>query len=134
MSSQSVWTRFLHKEEGDPYAHYNDQINMRCHEIISQSIHDLQTEHPDASQESIHKMAINLVMAQMLELQYQIAPDSQTAMVAALLEDLPQMEDFRTQFVGDIQQHVLSHHFKEQKNTDESLWQVIKKVKKFFKP
>lgn len=134
MSSQSVWTRFLRKEEVDPYAHYNDQINMRCHEIISQSIHDLQMEHPDASQESIQKMAINLVMAQMLELQYHIAPDSQTAMVASLLEDLPQMQDFRTQFIGDIQQHVLNHHFKEQKNSTEPLLQLIKKVQKFFKP
>jgi hypothetical protein len=131
MSSQSIWTRFLRKEEVDPYAHYHDQVNMRCHEIISQSIHDLQQEHPQGNAEAIRKMAINMVMAQMLEIQFQMAPDSQAAMVASLLEDLPQMHDFRMTFVGDIQKRVLEDYCAKQSQQEHSFLNTIKKI---FKP
>lgn len=89
------WTSFLHPEFQDPYAVYKDSIAFQLENIIVRVEGDLLKSNKDYTQEIARKMAICLVMEQMLVIQNDNAPSTQNAMVAALFSELPGLKDFR---------------------------------------
>ena len=108
-----VWPEFLHENYDDSSFAYKDSILLRCETLITEVMKELKSAYPEVSDENLKKNAVALVMQELLALQYQHYPLSQTAMVAELMECLPQMHDFRLEFVGDIQRITRENDYEE---------------------
>ncbi len=89
------WTSFLKKDFQDPYAVYKDGIAFQLENIIVKVENELLKSNKDYTTEIARKMAICLVMEQMLIIQNETAPSTLNTMVANLFTELPGLKDFR---------------------------------------
>ncbi len=92
------WTSFLHKDFQDPYVVFKDNIAFQLEGIIVKIENDLMRVNKDYTPDIARKMAICLVMEQMLVIQHENAPSTLNAMVVSLFTELPGVKDFRIDF------------------------------------
>lgn len=98
-TTNSIWTKFLNKEYDDPFSIYKDNVSYQLELLILNIENELLSKEPSYTKEVARKMAICMVMEQMLAIQYEYTPQSMEAMTIALLTDLPKLKDFRHELV-----------------------------------
>lgn len=92
------WTSFLHKDFQDPYVVFKDNIAFQLENIIVNIENELLRVNKDYTPEIARKMAICLVVEQILVIQHENAPSTMNAMVVSLFTELPGLKDFRIDF------------------------------------
>lgn len=99
-----VWTKFLSTEKmmNNPYEFYEDGILYQCENLVGKITKEYLIAYPTTSVENAKKIAINLILQQMLSIQYDHSPQEQAAMGAELFVNLPKLSDFRHDLVKEI--------------------------------
>ena len=116
------WTSFLNKNQSeDPYHMFKEEIAIKSEELISHIAFNLMSSNQQYTYETSKKMAICLMMQEMLNTQYQNAPETQKAMAINLFCELPSTNEFKCELYKKLQeQHInkisLKEYFKLLKN------------------
>lgn len=100
--SNFPWTRYLDKSYDDPHAAENEVIALRIEHLIGELMVDIKHSHPDYNTQIAKEAAINLVMKQMLAIQYENAPEYQKVMTISLFTDLPELRKFKQELAEKI--------------------------------
>ena len=100
-----AWTKHLNQSSFDEnYENYKESINIKLTQCLSDITNELMQANLGYTPEVANKMAINLLMEQLLSLQYQHTPESQKAMVVNLFVEMPEIQDIRFELVGEIKE------------------------------
>lgn len=100
------WTKFLEPDQvmNDPYAVYKDGLLYQCEDLVGKITKEYLVAHPTMPLVDAKKMAISLILEQMLNIQYEHSPHEQAAMSAELFVHLPKLKDFRNDLVKEIKE------------------------------
>lgn len=89
----SLWTSHLSEQKtDDPYFEIKNSISLSLEEQISNITQKLLNSGQNYDIETAKKMAANLVMEQLLSIQYQLTPNSQASMVIALFSEMKEVK------------------------------------------
>lgn len=80
----NVWTQHLISTDNtteDPYKGYKEDVSERLEELINDIAVELKLNDAQYDFETAYKMSINLLMEQLLKVQFKETPKSQEAMV-----------------------------------------------------
>ena len=119
----SIWSAYLDKGYEDPYLDYKEKIAVKTEILIGEIANELLKNGVTYTSDVAKKVAVNLIMEQMLIIQYDNCPDGQKAMIINLFCDHPSTMDFKVD---------LLEKFKE-KEREKTLWFKLKKMFKFKK-
>ena len=97
---KTQWTNYLNTQYDDPYESFKDHILTKCEDTIGLITKELLEGDKTYTPDIAKKMAIALVIEQMLLIQHQNSPEQQKAMVQTLFIELPSV-----QFTSSIQQN-----------------------------
>lgn len=105
------WTTHLKKlpkdeQKEDIFNSFKEEINLQITNNLSLIVKSLLDEHKEYTPETANKMAINLMMEQLLQLQYIHTPQSQVAMTIELFTHIPEMKNFREEIVIALKQKI----------------------------
>ena len=114
----SIWTAYLDRSHQDPYMDYKEKIAVKTEILIGEIANELLKNGVNYTSDVAKKVAVNLIMEQMLSIQYDNCPDVQKAMIINLFCDHPSTMDFKVD---------LLEKFKE-KEKDKTLWFKLKKM------
>lgn len=104
------WTSFLNKTQSeDPYHVFKEEIAIKSEELISNIAFNLMNSGQNYTYETSKKMAICLMMQEMLNTQHQNAPETQKAMVINLFCELPSTTEFKC----DLYKQLKEQHFNQ---------------------
>lgn len=106
MDENNVWTRHLDQNTKDIYDNYKESINFKLTNLTATIAHELMSSGLDYTPEVANKMAINLLMEQLLSLQYEHAPASQKVMVVNLFVALPEAQDIRMELMEKLNENL----------------------------
>ncbi|NCP98054.1 hypothetical protein GW796_08770 [archaeon] len=104
--SASLWTSFLDPSFNDPYMMYKDKISFQLENMIVNIEKELMLSNPEYKPSTAREMAIYLIMERMLVIQHEYAPKSMTTMVASLLLDLPNLNEFRFELFEKVRNSI----------------------------
>lgn len=90
----SIWSAYL-KNEQDDFALFKNIIQHELDSTISKVTSMLLNSEYAYSNEIAKKVAVNLVMEQLLCTQHELSPDAQRAMIINLFMDHPDIAEFR---------------------------------------
>ena len=114
----SIWSAYLDKRYEDPYLDYKEKIAVKTEILIGEIANELLKNGVNYTSDVAKKVAVNLIMEQMLSIQYDNCPDVQKAMIINLFCDHPSTMDFKVD---------LLEKFKE-KEREKTLWFKLKKM------
>ena len=84
----SMWSAYLDKGYEDPYLDYKEKIAVKTEILIGEIANELLKNGVNYTSDVAKKVAVNLIMEQMLSIQYDNCPDVQKAMIINLFCDL----------------------------------------------
>lgn len=112
------WTSFLDKDFKDPYVNFKNNISLELKDVILKVEQELLNASIGYTPEIARKMAICLVMEQMLVIQHENIPSSLDAMVVSLFAQLPGVKNFRI----DFYEKSVKAGMEEQKKSGKMFW------------
>lgn len=107
-STGSQWSQYFDNSSNskDIYWEYKDFVSYRIEKLISEVMAEL-LSNKEYDSETAKKMAINLIMEQLLPIQYKETPTSQTAMILNLFVDSPNTIDFKKELIENIEKNTI---------------------------
>jgi hypothetical protein len=130
--NQSIWINWLNKNNKDPYQEYKSILAVKVEEFISSIQYDLiqKNQIPTNNSEAMKKLAINLVMEQLLQIQYENSQEAHKAMLINLFTEHPILQDFRMELIQELTKNIKKHNSEQQKPKITKFNQIKKLFKK----
>lgn len=114
----SIWSAYLDKGYEDPYLDYKEKIAVKTEILIGEIANELIKNDVNYTSDVAKKVALNLIMEQMLIIQYDNCPDVQKAMIINLFCDHPSTMDFKIELLEKC----------KEKEREKTLWFKLKKM------
>lgn len=97
------WISCFDNNADDPFHMFKDLICLNLEEHINKVANQLQKDVPHIARKDAQNIAINMLMERLLILQKEHTPQSQKSMIINLFSYLPELKDFRYEFVKQTQ-------------------------------
>lgn len=95
------WISCFDNNADDPFHMFKDVITLDLEEHINKVANQLKKEVPHMARKDAQNIAINMLMERLLVLQKEHTPQSQKSMVINLFRYLPELKDFRHDFIKE---------------------------------
>lgn len=127
----SIWINWLNKNNKDQYQEYKSILAVKIEEFISSIQYDLMQKNQITSNdnEAIKKLAINLIMEQLLQIQYENSKEAHKAMLINLFTEHPILQDFRMELIQELTKSIKKDKIEQQKPKTTK----FNRIKKLFK-
>lgn len=128
----SIWINWLNKNNKDQYQEYKSILAVKIEEFISSIQYDLMQKNQITSNdnEAIKKLAINLIMEQLLQIQYENSKEAHKAMLINLFTEHPILQDFRMELIQELTKSIKKNKIEQQKPKTTKFNQIKKLFKK----
>ena len=128
---KSIWVSWLDKNNNDPYKEYKSILAIKVEELIGSVQYELLQKHQMKNSDEVKKLAINLLMEQFLQIQYENSPEKQKAMIINLFTEHPIVEDFRLELVEEFTKKM--QYINKKASKFQKMKMIFHKYKKIFK-
>lgn len=95
------WISCFNNNANDPFHMFKDVISLDLEEQITKVANQLEKDIPNIARKDAQNIAINMIMERLLILQKEHTPQSQKTMLINLFSYLPEMKEFRHQFIKE---------------------------------